>query len=1010
MGPGSSEPILLPANLQEARFWGEEPGGAQRAVVAGVRILMRPDGTLAAAANRLPASPSSVVRIPERLGGGFVYVLGSQLWRSQTWLGESGPIFATPAAIDCAFVGLDRLYVRFSPGSLAALDPRSGRLRELGPLPSAPHFGQLVALDAWRALAVADLRGALVTADAGASWHPVALAREPSHVVALKDVFGITTLDADRHEQWWLVRANGRSEPLADRPLELASNEATEVSEPVGERKATVRPLFDQHPLAAAIEDGWPLRDGTALIARDGMLARVRISDGGLVDLTAEAFPLAPAKCHAVALSRPVDIGGFGFVCGEPRGKTVIYAWDPLAAALVELRRFEDAREVLAPGNGLLAVRGGCSFRREWDSDQEHHSARLETWCAMSATRRWAEVRLRVDREGVQPVVLSDGRVAWLQPPSGGDLATARLTFGTLDGDRPVVDVPLRFGPLDRETAHVLRLGTWMHGFEERRPGVLGGWVDAGGSVLGIEIDAHGDVRSGEYIRDAGAPVVSGRWAFGWTASRGGFESIDGGMTWTKELPLPDPVAEPRARTERVCGPIGCITAGWLRIGWGGHDRPAPVVPRSFRALPAWSTSRTLRLECEPPAPGIAAKGGGSEPIAFPQATSRAAASTTAGSTPSPGNGGWSSPSSLPSFSGRVSPPVPPSDLSLTAEGSIGLERSMRFTPAARVYAWGPETGEWNTLGRWQVRWDWPWGGSTDSRASAIVGSPWPTLDAARRALTTGAGPPPTVWSVVAGDDPDHALLVARHGSTAELVVLEAERAPVPAQHDGDDSFPEPQSARYVGGRWFVATSQAEAEPSATVLWTLDGPVAHELIRIPRAGFDLHPEARLARRTDARAIGVLVEGQPDLTQPMALWLAPVDLESGAAGEPVSIGPPGIIDRSGRICTGDEAADVGWDLDLPFPGVIELSRDEHWHAPLQSAMVRLHVSRDASCIERILGSVDPYGAAPPLALTAPSHGVPRPRLAAGSEAAAAAAPVEVSVFSARMRFPLRCWER
>src|SRR5258708_11940509 len=98
--------------------------------------------------------------------------------------------------------------------------------------------------------------------------------------------------------------------------------------------------------------------------------------------------------------------------------------------------------------------------------------------------------------------------------------------------------------------------------------------VDAAGAVVGVEIALDGEVRVGEYIRDAGAPIASGRWAFGWTASGGGFETIDGGMTWTKEIPLPAPIVEPRAGRDRSCGPVGCVVAGWLRLGWGSSGTP----------------------------------------------------------------------------------------------------------------------------------------------------------------------------------------------------------------------------------------------------------------------------------------------------------------------------------------------------------------------------------------------------------------------------------------------------
>src|SRR5262249_37773069 len=110
-----------------------------------------------------------------------------------------------------------------------------------------------------------------------------------------------------------------------------------------------------------AIEDGWPLTDGTAVIARDGSLARVRIADGVLTEVVRDAFPLKPAHCHPMSLTRPNAVGAFGFVCGGPRGAPGIYADEPMRGRLQEIKRFDKPRVVSSSGNGALAVRGPCA-------------------------------------------------------------------------------------------------------------------------------------------------------------------------------------------------------------------------------------------------------------------------------------------------------------------------------------------------------------------------------------------------------------------------------------------------------------------------------------------------------------------------------------------------------------------------------------------------------------------------------------------------------------------------
>ncbi|MCL2450525.1 MAG: hypothetical protein FWD17_16375, partial [Polyangiaceae bacterium] len=92
-GGATSGARLLPVALEEARFRAPEPGGAMRAVVAGMRVLALADGTMDAAPDRFSASPTAVVRVPDRLGGGFLFAISKQLWRSDRWLSAAAPIY-----------------------------------------------------------------------------------------------------------------------------------------------------------------------------------------------------------------------------------------------------------------------------------------------------------------------------------------------------------------------------------------------------------------------------------------------------------------------------------------------------------------------------------------------------------------------------------------------------------------------------------------------------------------------------------------------------------------------------------------------------------------------------------------------------------------------------------------------------------------------------------------------------------------------------------------------------
>lgn len=1084
---------LLPETVDETQGYGTEPGGGVRAITAGLRVVTSHDGAIVAADHPLPQAPQLTTALPERLGGGFLFVLGTTLWRADHWLDPARPIFASLQSIQAIVPGLDRVYLR-ARNAYLAIDGKTGKVLDLGPWPATPFVAAFAAADGWRAAAITDLRGVIATFDAGATWRALDLPMDPRQVIVSGDSLAVGGIENGKAEAWYEVRADSSIARLGSRPTEAkgsilpksataprpyfpgryppgalrvpspfasaappapAASNPNAVKTDEAERDESVHDagtrIFGTRPLVAAIEDGWPLTDGTAVLARDGALGRVRLADGALIEVVQDAFPLKPARCHPVSLTRSNAVGAFGFVCGEPHGRAVIYAYDPLRARLAELKRFDRPRVVTSSGNGAIAVRGPCaedgdasatprkptrieleadggtrdasvaaatgdggalergsgedaSADREAKADPAKASAPgVHPYCVLGHDNTWREVHVRGDVGAERVVVFADGKIAVVSPPQGA-ATPARITI--LEKGRAVT-LPVVFPKVTADVARVLRLGVWLDGFEERRPGVVGGWIEAGGTMLGIEIAIDGKATPGQFIRDAGMPFVSGRYGLGWTQSRRGFETTDGGMTWTSlELPAPL-IALPKVE-KRACGPIGCLAAGWLRVGWGATNKPKVLAaPPPHRAGGSVSLPH-VALACETMTPAMP-----------PPRASRAHAAPVP--TPSPRHRRFGGPpvlatprfaglTDMPPFFSRPGPVLQDAERGMPFEVHDLPERYPRIGALARLYVWGPKGGDWDTQGKWQVKWLSPFAGWNETRASLPVIPPPAMLDFTKQSSVYGgyAGSYANrsgLFQLAAGDDTAHALLLARRTSRTEItpIELEADRAPVEIHRADGDPFVEIDAVARVAGRWFIATPPPHgATAPVTTLWQVDGSVARELGRVSRAAVETgRPKGtHLARRSDGRALGLVVDGQPTAERSTATrWVLPIDLETGQLGEPEPLGYADLAGTTLEACTDDV---VGWTFDVSLPGTSVRVRLPRGAGSLRSVYARVRLTTTRACIERVAGMYDGQSPERAAQLTHAGGG-------ARSATSSALKPGELiaSAFAAQGRYALRC---
>ncbi|MBL8740927.1 MAG: hypothetical protein JNK04_07535, partial [Myxococcales bacterium] len=520
-------PLVLPKlrlmpDLESSRGVVLQTTEGELSLYGRMRLRVSPLGVIERADDLLPVGRVVANVLPARLGGGYVFLAasgrGTELWRSNTWLGPLEPLVSFGTTSDSEepmVVGFDRLYLRMRTGNeIVAISPKDGTPRELGPLPVAPAHGDMVFLDAWRAVVDTDLAGTFATFDAGATWRKLAIGGrvrsiEPASTdpedgdeAAINTDTGSYRLSADGH--------------LTFAPGAPQQRFATPPGEPQrGDGKRSAAGPLGRRPLRVAIERGYPDGADSALVLHDGALTRVSLSSGAILETVPHATPDEHAECFGIGLSSDgvVPRDAIGFVCGASAGPTVIYQLErPLV--LREVMRFATPRVVVESGQGAIVVRGPCN-------DAEPPKG-ARPFCVRFVDGSTREVRVRGDVGAERVVALRDKRVVILVPPRAG----AQGQISILEGQTSkhiVLKMPDAGGPRELET------GMWLEGVHQLGPDTLGAWIEAGGPTLGVHIKLDGQVTVGDAVDEPGGVMVSGRFALA-VGDRGRLlESVDTG-------------------------------------------------------------------------------------------------------------------------------------------------------------------------------------------------------------------------------------------------------------------------------------------------------------------------------------------------------------------------------------------------------------------------------------------------------------------------------------------------
>jgi hypothetical protein len=895
----ASAPVLRPefggwmlAPEEAASDVRELADGRRAFILRGTRWVDHPDGSIERARQIFQEDDVKFKELPPQLGGGFLFYANAgsvtSLWRSETWTSDLTPLGRVEPPVSEVTTGFDRLYLASSTSHvLRAIDARTGEARDLAPLPAAAAYGDMVFADAWRAVVLASVRGALATFDAGETWFSVPtaaavneLALSPSGAIALGTDAGRFELDAAGH----LAQTSARGSDALFAGAETFARYSREVFSSATPAPAPKPLPLGRRPLRAAVLHGWPDTPTTAVVVDQGVVARVRLADGKLL----HDMPFAgPGPCRAVALGT-----GFGFVCGDGRGPTEVYAYHPEGLELDF--SLDSARAVRASGNGALVIDAPCEAvhggkpGRVPAAPVAVTEPGLSRYCVRQTSGALFDVRVRGDVGVERLVALRDGRVAVVIPPRSN--APGRLSLLSATGS---TSTELTLTPADGPGARLVRSGLWLDELWEVEPGQLGEWVVGAQAFVGIRIDLAGKVQIARLQDGVDETSFFGPFAAHVAGSAGMRETTDYGFDWrASDLPpalLSSPVGASAHRPVRGCSAVGCVYDDWVRIGFSGEEgvpdlvRPEP--PR--RAVFPGFGFAFWNLECAPgPVTTAARRAAAVRSVAARASSPRVSASSS--TTDQRESSAWLS------FQGEPPPPERPP----TALGYDFGETNENG--AYRGYAWGPVVGDWSRRGLWQLRIgdrfsvDPPW-------STGISRSPWP--DAAAAAQTFGLDPNTGVdWWLRLGATGRSGVLQIRVRSESSIHLIDGDRSITTLEPGSASDVGTVAGAYEVGDVWYLGTVRAEqfqlfrierSKPVLLQTYPLWGRVVTQLVR------SVH-EDELAIWQKSSGSGWYLypidlstfEARPALTVPVDhLGMVPPACEPGQPGWIVTAGVP-----------------------------------------------------------------------------------------------------------------------
>ena len=811
------------------------PDGRRSFILRGVRWVDHPDGSVERARQVFQEEDVKAALLPPHLGGGFLFHVtvgsGTHFWRTDTWTGDLRPLGRVDPPVSEISMGFDRLYLANATShTLRAMDAFSGKAMDLSPLPAAAAYGDMVFVDPWNASVLAGVRGALVSFDAGESWHPLSA---PAAVTELGvSASGAITLgtDAGRFEldpAGRLVQTGARGSDALFGGADTFARYGQDAFPTPSGAPAPAAPPLGGRPLRAAVLRGWPDTPSTAVVIEQGVLGRVDLKSGKLLSASPHA---GVGPCRGVALGT-----GFGFVCGDAHGPIEVYAYhdDRLELEL----SLDGPHAVRSSGNGALVIDAPCHAlhrgagrdeRRPTRSDAQRASTAggaLAPYCARQVSGELMDVRVRGDIGTERVAALRDGRVAVLIPPRAS--APGRLSIISKSG---ATSSELELAPEAGPGARLVRSGLWLDELWQVGEGQLGAWVVGAQAFVGVVLDLDGVVRIARLQEGLDETFFYGPYAVQVAASANLRETHDYGAEWRVSA-LPPALLTNSTSTRRPlrgCSAVGCMYDDWLRIGFSASEVAEPPRPQT----PA-------RVAYE--APGFAFWTLSCDPV---QSTSSGDYSRA--STAQRGNGS----NREPARSGRARLPGEPPEssawLSFQSEpppakrsGDVGYDFGETSENGAyRAYVWGPNVSDWSRRGMWQVRVGDRFS-TADPWSTVSTRSPWSGSGEAAQAFGLDANTG-VDWWLRPGATGQSAVLQVRVKSESSIHLIDRERAIVTLESGVVSDLGAVSGAYEVNDTWYLGAARAEQfqlyrivqnKPELVATYPLWGRVVTQLVQ-----------------------------------------------------------------------------------------------------------------------------------------------------------------------------------